>query len=246
VAAAALTALSSVIGRQVGLRPKRHDDWQIVPNLFGAVVGQPGVLKTPAVQEALGPLRRLESEAHEEYEFALQQYEVSHLVAKARAEAAKDKLKRSAKKGATEQELRALAQDAAGDETDDAPVWRRHMVNDTTVEKLGELLRDNPNGLLLFRDELTGFFKTMDRQGHESDRAFYLEGWNGTGSYTYDRIGRGTVIIPSVCLSLFGTIQPGPLARHLRRGGQRGRGRRVCPADADDGLPGPSGPIQEC
>ena len=67
---------------------------------------------------------------------------------------------------------------------------------------------------MYFRDELVGFFRTMDRQGHESDRGFYLETWNGLGSFIYDRIGRGTVIIPNVCLSIFGTIQPGPLARY--------------------------------
>jgi putative DNA primase/helicase len=31
------------------------------------------------------------------------------------------------------------------------PVEQRYLVNDTTVEKLGELLNQNPNGLLLFR-----------------------------------------------------------------------------------------------
>jgi putative DNA primase/helicase len=90
------------------------------------------------------------------------------------------------------------------------------MVNDTTVEKLGELLSENPNGLLLFRDELSGFLRTLDKQGHESDRGFYLESWNGFGPYVYDRIGRGTIVVPNVCMSIFGGIQPGPLARYLR------------------------------
>jgi putative DNA primase/helicase len=84
------------------------------------------------------------------------------------------------------------------------------------VEKLGEVLGENPNGVLLFRDELMGFLRNLDKQGHESDRAFYLESWSGTGSFTYDRIGRGTLHVPSVCVSVFGTIQPGPLARYVR------------------------------
>src|SRR5262249_5099290 len=98
---------------------------------------------------------------------------------------------------------------------DESPV-KRYLVQDVTVEKLGELLAENPQGLTLFRDELTGFFRTMDRQGHESDRGFYLEAWNGFNSYTFDRIGRGTIHIPNLCLAIFGTIQPGPLARYLR------------------------------
>src|SRR5713226_7676960 len=96
------------------------------------------------------------------------------------------------------------------------PVAKRYLVNDTTVEKLGELLNHHPNGLLLFRDELSGWLHTMDRPGHENDRAFYCEAWNGTSGYTYDRIGRGTLHIRAACLSVLGGIQPGPLERYLR------------------------------
>ena len=140
------------------------------------------------------------------------------LIAKAKAESAKQKLKKAAglKVPPSESVLRDLAQEVAQGESLEAPTARRYLVNDATVEKLGELLHENSNGLLQFRDELNGFLRSMDRQGHESDRGFYLESWNGFGSYTYDRIGRGTIVIPNICLSIFGGIQPGPLARHLR------------------------------
>jgi Protein of unknown function (DUF3987) len=94
------------------------------------------------------------------------------------------------------------------------------------VEKLGEILNENPSGVLLYRDELSGFFRSLERPGHEADRAFYLECWNGDGAFTYDRIGRGTPHIAGVCLSILGSIQPGPLADIVR--GLRGAG--------DDGL----------
>jgi putative DNA primase/helicase len=81
---------------------------------------------------------------------------------------------------------------------------------------LGELLSENPNGLLLNRDELSGFLMSLEKVGHECDRSCYLESWNGDGRFTYDRIGRGTVEIESACLSIIGTIQPGPLSRYLR------------------------------
>jgi hypothetical protein len=45
-AAAAIVGLSGLIGRWVALRPKRADDWLVVPNLRGAVVGPPGIQKT--------------------------------------------------------------------------------------------------------------------------------------------------------------------------------------------------------
>ena len=44
-AVGAMVALSSVIGRKACIQPKRQDDWQVVPNLWGAIVGRPGVMK---------------------------------------------------------------------------------------------------------------------------------------------------------------------------------------------------------
>lgn len=213
--AAALVAVSSLIGRALAIRPKRRDAWTVVPNLWGAIVGPPGLQKTPAVEETLLPVKRLVAEAIEAHAEALKRAEEDALVAEARAAAAKKKLAEAAKKGASDEVLRGHAAESLAGAVG-LPTLGRYIVNDTTVEKLGELLRENPRGLLQFRDELTGWFRSMDRQGHESDRGFYLESWNGNGSYTFDRIGRGTIHIPAVCMSVFGTIQPGPLARYLK------------------------------
>ena len=216
-AAAALVALAAVVGRRVCVRPKRHDDWLVCPNVWGAAVGPPSVLKSACIQEALRPLNRLAMGAMKQNESDLAKFKEDLLIVKAKADAAKFKLKQAAgKKGAAETELRSLAKEAAQGEEAKPPTTRRYIVNDPTVEKLGELLSENLNGLLLFRDELTGFLRSLDRQGHESDRGFYLESWNGFGSYVYDRIGRGTVVIPNICMSIFGGIQPGPLTRYLR------------------------------
>ena len=80
---------------------------------------------------------------------------------------------------------------------------------------MGVILAANPNGVLIFRDELTGFLRAMDRDGHEQDRAFYLESWNGCGRFTVDRVGRGTLDIEACCVSILGGIQPGPLSDYL-------------------------------
>jgi putative DNA primase/helicase len=240
--AAAIEALAAVVGRKLGIRPKRHDDWLVVPNLWGAIVGPPSIQKTPGAEEAMLPLKRLVAQALAAHEAALAGFQVENLVAKAQAKAAREALDRAAKgkpprtakrkpdaadaSGAGPEilafpgpgaDLKELAKQALLSEKDEkGPVLRRYVVNDATVEKLGEILAENPNGVLTFRDELTGFLKSLDREGHENDRGFYLEGWAGTGGYVYDRIGRGTLHIPYVCISLFGTIQPGPLARYIR------------------------------
>lgn len=225
VAAPAIVAVSALIGRRLAIRPKQHDDWAVVPNLWGAIVGSPGALKTPAVSEALRPLHRIEKTERDKHEFALKDYQSGLLIAKAKADAAQSELKKMAKvKTADPNELKRLASEAVEEGDAERPTCPRLVVNDTTVEKLGELLKENPNGLLQFRDELAGFLRALDKQGHETDRAFYLESWNGDKSFDYDRIGRGNVHIPAVCVSLFGTIQPAVIARFIRGG-------------VDDGFP---------
>jgi hypothetical protein len=68
---------------------------------------------------------------------------------------------------------------------------------------------------MVFRDELIGLLASWDREGNEGDRAFYLEGFNGTGSFNIDRIGRGSQHVKTLCLSVFGGIQPELLERYL-------------------------------
>jgi len=219
-AVGAMIALGSLIGRKVGIRPKRCDDWLVIPNLWGCVVGRPGVMKTPAVEQPLLPLRRLVAEALERYEAEVQQHKVNVMLTSQRAKLAEKKIAKCLKAG-NEQAARAEAEAAAAAEPGE-PILRRYEVNDSTVAKLGELLAQNPNGLLIHRDELVGFLRGLDKEGNEEARAFYLEAWNGTGSFTFDRIGRGTIRVESNTLALLGGIQPDLLSGYVReavRGG---------------------------
>lgn len=56
----------------------------------------------------------------------------------------------------------------------------------------------------------TGVIAPVTRVSEPSN----LEGWNGTKPFATNRIGRGSITIPRLCLSFFGGIQPGKL--HLR------------------------------
>ena len=219
-AVGAMIALSSLVGRKIGIRPKQYDDWLIVPNLWGCVVGRSGLMKTPALEQPLLPLRRLVAEALDKYGAEMQEHEVNSMLKSQRAKLAEKKIAAHLKKG-DQQAARAEAEAIVKKQADE-PVCRRYETNDPTIEKLGVLLAENPTGLLLFRDELVGFLRGLDREGHESDRAIYLEMWNGTGTFTSDRIKRGTVRTPAV-LSILGGIQPDLLTAYVReavRGGQ--------------------------
>jgi putative DNA primase/helicase len=223
-AVAVMVMLSSLVGRRCGIAPKRADDWIVVPNLWGMAIGRPGIMKSPPLAEVMRPLQVLQARASDVYELNRVNHQAGIMVAAESERVAKDAIRKMIREGKTTA-AEERAQEAVDRDTSE-PICRRYVVNDSTVEKLGEILNENPFGILLFRDELNGFFRTLDRQGHEADRAFYLECWNGDGSFTYDRIGRGTLHIAGACLSVLGSIQPGPLADLVR--GLRGSG--------DDGL----------
>jgi Protein of unknown function (DUF3987) len=222
VGVAALVALGSVLGRKVGIRPQRKTDWFEVANLWGCVVGRPGLLKSPAINEALKPLHHLEMKARETYDAEKKEYGKEHKIWKMRMEEAEAKAKRALKNNPS-----ATTLDFDFPEPEE-PIDRRYVTNDTTYEKLGEILAQNPNGVLAHRDELVSLLKTLDREEFAAARGFFLTAWNGTTPYKFDRITRGKTHIDAACLSLLGSTQPGRLADYVRRALTGGAG--------DDGL----------
>jgi putative DNA primase/helicase len=222
-AVAAIVALGSVIGRKLAVRPKARDDWEEFPNLWGVIVGSPGVLKTPALMEALRPLRALEARALEKHEAELLTWQAGREAAKVRREAARTKARQAAGKG---KEF-----DASGlvlSDGDEEPQPRRYIVNDSSIEALGMVLKASPGGVLAYRDELIGLLKSLDREGMEGARAFYLSAYSGKEAHVYDRIGRGLNIrVDHVCVSMLGSIQPSVIGRYLREAFDNG---------GDDGL----------
>jgi hypothetical protein len=97
-AAAALVALGSLIGAGCAIRPKQNDSWLIVPNLWGAVVGDPSTKKSPALDAGLRPLDRLIANAHREHDAAKREYEGQMLIHSARKDAIEGRVKQQAKK----------------------------------------------------------------------------------------------------------------------------------------------------
>ncbi|MGU3330504.1 DUF3987 domain-containing protein [Methylobacterium sp. WL18] len=222
VAAAALTALGSVIGTRLAIRPKRHDEWLVTPNLWCMIVGRPGVMKSPAVSEAISPLMRLEINARIAFEKDSHARNTASDIYKARRKAYEESLKR------------AILKSPNGPIQIEAPIEphktyaRRHVVNDTTYEALGEIAAQNKQGLLVHRDELMSLLISLDREENINGRSFYLTSWDGNQPYTFDRISRDQTHINPLCLSVLGTTQPGRLISYIGKI-QKGGG-------ADDGL----------
>ncbi len=227
-AVAAMVGLSSVIGRKACIRPKRHDDWEVVPNLWGVVVGRPGVMKSPALAEALRPLDRLAGLAGDAYKKAIGDYDIKTTLAGMSGKAAEAQAQKLVAQGKTSDAEKVLIRAAAAT-ADAPPALRRYKVTDSSVEALGEILIENPWGTLAYRDELHGLLRSLDKEGQEGARAFYLQGYDGNQGYTFDRIMRGRNLhIPAACIAMLGGIQPGKLQAYIHDAVSGGAG--------DDGL----------
>ena len=223
-AVVAVCALSAMLGRKALIRPKQHDDWTVTPTAWGALIGGPSTMKSPNLAEMLKPVHAIEAGAAVEWGERIKLHKAEAEAAEIAASLAKSAAKKLMQDGRKEEAIMYLA---ASEEVGQAPALPRIIVNDASVEALGERLQENPNGLLLVRDELSGWISTMMQEDRQSERAFFLEAFNGNASFTYDRIGRGTVRIEHCTLSVVGGIQPSKIAP-LVRGAVRGT--------ADDGL----------
>jgi hypothetical protein len=196
VAAALLVCLGSVIGARCGIKPKRRDDWLVTPNLFGGIVGDPSAKKSPALSTVTRLLDRLEAREADKLKEELKVYEAELAAFEAHQAAVRASMKKAAIGKVDSDKMNAAVADMQELEPPEKPTQRRFKSNDSTTEKLGDLLTVNPQGLLVFRDELVGLLASWEKEGSEGDRAFYLEGWNGTGSFNIDRIARGSLHIP--------------------------------------------------
>jgi hypothetical protein len=213
-AVASICGLAAVLGNKVLIRPKQHDDWAVTPNLWGAIIGRPSAMKSPAMRSALAPVHAIQDQMREAWEGGLSSKAVDDALAALSAKDTKKKAEKAIRTGDREQ-ARSLLGDLS-DGKDAKPPCPRLIVNDATVEKLGELLNENPRGLLLIRDELAGFLARMESEEYQSERAFYLEAFNGDGRFVYDRIGRGTVHIDNCTVSMIGGLQPTRIAPLVR------------------------------
>jgi hypothetical protein len=86
------------------------------------------------------------------------------------------------------------------------------MISNITVEKVSSLLSVNPQGLLLFHDELVGFFGGLDRYSKgggagKSARSEYLSSFDGLSLPT-DREGRKAPKGKGGGLCIIGGVQP--------------------------------------
>ncbi len=193
VALPMLATLSSAIGTSRVIEVK--GGWREWASLFVAVVASPGAMKTPAAKVAKKPA-----------------FERQRKLGKAHAEE-KEEWRQETREWEVEKREAQKAGEPAPEEPA-VPSMGRCVASDTTVEALVSILEDNPRGLLIHRDELAGWVRSMDQYkgGKGSDRQHWLNLWS-TDEVIVDRKSRmgEPVILARPFVSLFGGIQPAML-----------------------------------
>jgi DNA polymerase I-like protein with 3'-5' exonuclease and polymerase domains len=142
--------------------------------LYAGVIGPPGSAKTPAQEAAVSEAHEEEEQLHAAWETAMERHQAD-------ADAYEADLKEWKKRKADER----------GDppRKPERPPLKRLTVNEVTTEALVPILRENPRGVVLVRDELLGWVQSMNcyREGGKgADQQFWLSAWSGS-TVTVDR-----------------------------------------------------------
>jgi hypothetical protein len=224
VALCETVACASVASEQWAIQPKVHDyEWTETARLWGAIVGDPSILKSPVLRACTRPIDDLDNQARRDHAEAMEHH---------RAQIAELKREKVPPEGWPA-----------------APRLARYLIEGCTIEALTEALRDDPEArqrapagkVMVRQDELAEWLAGFDAYkggGRGSaDRGAYLRLFNG-GRYVLDRVGRGTFAIPSWSGCVLGGIQPDVIQRIAREAADDGLLQRflyVVPAGQREG-----------
>lgn len=134
-AAAMLVALASVVGCQIGIRPRRRDDWLVVSNLWGCVIGRPSLKKSPAIQTAEKRIREIEALDRERLADDIRKASAEAMVNDELVKVLRNKMSKSLKADDVDTARHIACEIQAMDESV-APVPRRIITTDPTIENL--------------------------------------------------------------------------------------------------------------
>lgn len=170
---------------------KVKDGYFASASLNGAAVGGASSGKTPSLDFAVRPLWKVQERERATWESALGAWK--------------------------ERSARADFDEAK----DPRPRLVRLATSNPTTEALGPILRDNPRGMVVLPDEMSGWVSSMDQYkgGKGGDRSFYLSAWSGAPIYI-DRAknNQEPIPVPHPFLSVGGGMVPSSLPG-LAKGG---------------------------
>ena len=194
----ALSAVSGAMGRlfQIELKPGYRE----LPSIWAVVVASSGSGKSPALDAVLEPMRRFQMQADQSYKEQMADYE-------------REKERYNEQKNNRKQKTSPFE---PPQEKPVEPIAEQFLIDDATTEAVAEILEQNPYGVFLSQDELSGFFNGFDtyRGGAKGkDLSFWLSAFKGVPIRQNRKSGRKIISAPTPAIAICGGIQPGMLKK---------------------------------
>lgn len=173
-----LWLISVCIGNAIEIEVK--SGWIEKPTVWISIVGRAGIGKTPSINNVIFPLKRINAREIKFYIKEMEKYEFYAGL--------KDKEK------ADYPEVKK-------------PVKKQFIANDITLEALVDLHQDSDVSVGVFKDELAGWLKDMNKYRQGSDLEFWLSTWSGD-PVNINRLSRKGSFVEKPFIPVLGGIQP--------------------------------------
>lgn len=173
-----LWLLSVLIGNT--LKVKVKNGWIDSPILWISVIGEAGVGKTPDLKMILKPLLDLNAAEIKKFNKRMKEFNNYEKLSK---------------------------EDKEVNETIEQPIKEQLIVDDITIESLVDVHSYNQKSIGVFKDELAGWFKDMNKYRDGSDKERYLSAWSGD-SIALNRKTSDDAFVEHPFIPILGGIQP--------------------------------------
>jgi Protein of unknown function (DUF3987) len=215
VAAPLLASASVLIGN--ARWPQVAPGWSEPPHLWLGSVGHSGNGKSPGADSLMrSVLPEIERRMAADFPDKLRTWQLLAEMTKAASEEWKDQVREAVKQN------RPPPLPPPTEELGPEPEEPRLRQYDITIEKVAALLATAaPKGLLITRDEISGWFESMTAY-NQAGRSFWLESYGGRPYRVERQKLAQPIVIPHHAVAVYGSTQPDKLARFMK--------------DADDGL----------
>jgi len=173
-----LWLISVCVGNSFNIEVKRG--WKENGVVWIAVVGRAGIGKTPSIENVVFPLMKLNSREIKRFIQEYEKFEHYQSLTKKEKEEYPEVFK---------------------------PKKTQFIANDITLEALVEMHQDNDNAVGVFKDELAGWLKDMNKYRAGSDLEFWLSCWSGK-SVSMNRKTAKSSFVDKPFIPVLGGIQP--------------------------------------
>ena len=145
-----------------------------------ALIGKAGVGKTPSIYNVIFPLKNINSKEIKKYSYESEKYAKYMALDKKEKEQVPDEKK---------------------------PKNGQFIANDITLEALIELHQESDNSVGIFKDEIAGWFRDMNKYRSGSDTENWLSSWSGGEIYLNRKTAKSS-FVERASMPVLGGVQP--------------------------------------